>query len=292
VKVLAPAKINIYLRVLGKRPDRYHELSTIMVPISLADEITLEKTASGISLSAPGSGCFPEDNLAYRAAKLFLETTGISGGVSMEIVKNIPVGAGLGGGSSDASGVLLALNQLYAAGLGQRELASMAGKLGADCPFFIFRKAMLMGSRGDVPMEEVSLENRSFLIVIPPMSISTAEVYSKYSAPLTLEDDRIKIYRQKNLFIAPELWVLNDLESVVLDIYPELTNIRKDLIGAGALNAGMSGSGSAFFGIFESDSHLSGALSRLNRREGYNYIPTTRLTGDNYGDYRGEGISG
>lgn len=291
MKVLAPAKINIYLRVLGKRPDNYHELSTIMVPISLADEISLGKTSSGITLSAPGSGCPAEQNLAFRAAKLFFETTGISGGVSMEIVKNIPVGAGLGGGSSDASGVLYALNQLYAAGLGMDELASLAGKLGADCPFFIFRKAMLMGSRGDVPLEEVFLEDRGFLIVIPPVSISTSEVYSKYSAPLTLEDDRIKIYWQKNVYIAPELWVLNDLESVVLDIYPELTNIKKDLIGAGALNAGMSGSGSAFFGIFESDAQLNGALGRLNRREGYRYIPTTRLTGDSYGDYRGEGIS-
>ncbi len=292
MKVLAPAKINIYLRVLGKRPDNYHELSTIMVPISLADEIALEKTGSGITLSAPGSGCSAEQNLAFRAAKLFFETTGISGGVSMEIVKNIPVGAGLGGGSSDASGVLLALDHLYAAGLGKGGLADMAGKLGADCPFFIYRRAMLMGSRGDVPVKHISLENRAFLIVIPPMSIPTAEVYKRYSAPLTLEDDRFKIYKRKSVCIAPELWVLNDLESVVLDIYPDLTSVRKDLIGAGALNAGMSGSGSAFFGIFESDAHLNGALGRLNRREGYRYIPTTRLTGDSYGDYRGEGISG
>jgi 4-diphosphocytidyl-2-C-methyl-D-erythritol kinase len=291
MKILAPAKVNIYLRVLGKRPDNYHELSTIMVPISLADVISLEKAPSGISLSAPGSGCAEEDNLAYQAAKLFFQTTGIAGGVSMEIVKNIPVGAGLGGGSSDASSVLFALNRLYAAGLLMDELAAMAGKLGADCPFFIFRKAMLMGSRGDVPLDEVFLEDRSFLIVIPPISIPTAEVYSKYSAPLTLEDNRIKIYKQYNV-IAPELWVLNDLESVVLDIYPELTNIKKDLIGVGALNAGMSGSGSAFFGIFESEAHLNGAMGRLNRREGYRYIPTTRLTGDSYGDYRGEGISG
>jgi 4-diphosphocytidyl-2-C-methyl-D-erythritol kinase len=292
VKVRAPAKINLYLKVIGKRPDKYHELRTIMVPISLADEIILERASSGITLFAPGCGCSAENNLAHRAARLFLERTNISCGISIEIVKNIPVGAGLGGGSSDASSVLIGMNELFNTGLDQDHLASMAGDLGADCPFFIYRKAMLMGSRGDVPLREVNIEPRSYLVVIPPLSISTAEVFSNYSAPLTTESNRIKIYMQTDDFIAPENWVENDLESAVLDIYPELTNIKVELISAGALSAGMSGSGSAVFGIFESDARLNGALNRLNRRQGYRYIPTTRLTGDSYGDYRGEGISG
>jgi 4-diphosphocytidyl-2-C-methyl-D-erythritol kinase len=292
VKVLAPAKINIYLRVIRKRPDRYHELRTIMVPVSFADEITLEGAPSAITLIAQGCGCSTKDNLAYRAARLFLEKTGIPGGVSIEIEKRIPVGTGLGGGSSDAAIVLLAMNELFGAGLSEDQLVLLARELGADCPFFIYRKAMLMGSRGDIPIQEAKLESRTYLLVIPPFGISTAEVFSRFTFPLTPEEDRITIDTIDSNGIMPEHWVFNDLEAVVFGIHPELTGIKVELIKAGALKAGMSGSGSAVFGIFESDAHLCDAMSRLERHEGYSYIPTTRLTGDRYGDYRGQGVSG
>ncbi|MCE5275152.1 MAG: 4-(cytidine 5'-diphospho)-2-C-methyl-D-erythritol kinase [Deltaproteobacteria bacterium] len=292
MKLLAPAKINLFLKVMRKRPDGYHELRTIMVPISFGDEITLEEAPSGIILDECGCGCAAKDNLAFRAAGLFLERTGIPGGVSIGIVKKIPVGAGLGGGSSDAACVLLGMNDLFKAGLGRQELVALAGELGADCPFFIYRKAMLMGSRGDVPLQEVTLEDRAYLIVIPPFGISTAEVFSKFTFPLTPDGNGITIDSIKENCIEPEHWVLNDLEVVAFDIHPELTRIKVELMKAGALKAGMSGSGSAVFGIFESGAHLCSVMSRLKRHDGYSYIPTTRLTGDIYGDYRGQGVSG
>lgn len=287
MRILAPAKINIYLEVLGKRPDGYHELRTIMVPLGFGDEIFISEAPCEITLDAPGCACPYQDNLAYRAARLFLDKTGIPKGVTIRVVKRIPIGAGLGGGSSDASSVLLGLNRLFGAGLCREELAGLAGNLGADCPFFLYQKPMLMGSRGDVPLSEVVLTDRAYLIVIPPFSIATATIFSKFTLPLTLDEDRIKIVNANYHCIVPEVWVKNDLESVACNIYPELTRIKEELISSGALKAGMSGSGSAVFGVYESQAHLCSALSRLARHEGYTYIPTTRLTGDIYGDYRG-----
>lgn len=287
MKILAPAKINIYLEVVGKRPDGYHELRTIMVPLGFGDEIFIEAAPCEITLDAPGCECPDQGNLAYRAARLFLDQTGITSGVTIKVVKRIPVGAGLGGGSSDASSVLLGMNGLFGAGLGIEELSGLAGNLGADCPFFLYQKPMLMGSRGDVPISEVELADRAYLIVIPPLRIATADIFSKFTLPLTRDEDRIKIEKSEYHCIVPEVWVKNDLESVACNIYPELTRIKEELIGSGALKAGMSGSGSAVFGVYESKAHLCSALSRLARHEGYSYIPTTRLTGDIYGDYRG-----
>lgn len=292
MKIFSPAKINLYLEVVGRRPDGYHELRTIMVPLSFGDEIYLERASSGISLDARGCGCTDEQNLAYRAARLFLEKTGIQGGVSIEVAKRIPVGAGLGGGSSNASSVLIGMNELFGAGMSIEVLAAMAGQLGADCPFFIYRRPMILGSRGDVPLGDVNLQDRSYLIVIPPLNVSTALIFSKLHLPLTRERDRIKIENIYDSCIVPEHWVENDLESVACSIYPELTGIKGELLSSGALKAGMSGSGSAFFGIYESQARLMTAMSRLTRHEGYGYIPTTRLTGDMYGDYRGQGVSG
>ncbi|HPI92936.1 MAG TPA: 4-(cytidine 5'-diphospho)-2-C-methyl-D-erythritol kinase [Deltaproteobacteria bacterium] len=285
MKIFSPSKINIYLEVVGRKPDGYHELRTIMVPLSFGDEIDLDHASSGISLEARGCGCTDDKNLAYRAARLFFSRVGDKGGLAIRIAKRIPVGAGLGGGSSNAASVLLGLNEMFQAGLTEEELAAMAGELGADCPFFVYRRPMLLGSRGDVPLMDVNLQERAYLIVIPPLNLSTTLIFSKLRLPLTREGDRIKIEKISDTCIEPEHWVSNDLEFVACTLYPELTGIKGELLSSGALKAGMSGSGSAFFGIYASQAHLLTAMGRLTRHEGYSYIPTTRLTGDIYGDY-------
>ncbi|MDT8272313.1 MAG: 4-(cytidine 5'-diphospho)-2-C-methyl-D-erythritol kinase, partial [Desulfomonilia bacterium] len=160
MKVFSPAKINLYLKVLGKRVDGYHELRTIMAPVSLFDEITIEEAPSGIHLSAEGCDCREEDNLAYLAARSFLKHVPVASGVSIAVKKNIPVGAGLGGGSSDAAGVLRGMNALFSVNLSREDLLSMAESLGADCPFFLHARPMLMGSRGDVALQQIDLEER------------------------------------------------------------------------------------------------------------------------------------
>lgn len=290
MKLLAPAKLNLTLEVLGKRSDGYHELRSVMVPISLADEITLEPRENGITLETDGCNCDVEHNLAYRAARLFFDETGISGGVHIHMEKHIPVGAGLGGGSSDASTVLLGLNDLFGAGLDEKTLMELASRLGADCPFFILRRPLLMGGRGDEVLGEVSLGGCAFLLVIPPFGMSTPEVYAGLKMSLTPEQDAFKIGFTKstsdfnidwNDAMATERWLKNDLEVAAMHMRPELKRIKQELCDAGALGTLMSGSGSTVFGVFKDPDHVCCAMRLVPRHEGYDYIPTTRLTGEN-----------
>ena len=292
MKIKAPAKINIYLKILGKRPDGYHEVRTIMVPIDLFDELNVESAADGIVLRTNGCDCSSEDNLAYRAAKLFLEECGLHEGVSIDLKKNIPVGAGLGGGSSDAASVLLAMNDLFSTGLNEEDLMCMASKIGADCPYFILSEVLLMGSRGDEVIRKIQIEEREYLLVVPSFKLSTTDVYFRYNSPLTLMTDSFKIDNIGKNVIAPEQCLENDLETAAFGLCPELGMIKAELLESGASGALMSGSGSSVFGVFEDRDHLCIGMSRLKRREGYSYIPTTRLTGEQYGDYRGKGVYG
>jgi len=293
VKISAPAKINIYLKVLGKRVDGYHELLTLMVPVSLFDEIELSPSGDGILLWAPGCKCADEKNLAFRAAALFLEETGLPRGISIRISKQIPAGAGLGGGSSDAASVLMGMNDLFQTGLSTEELMDLAGKIGSDCPFFILKEPFLMGGRGEVPIEKVSLEKRFYLIVIPPLEISTPLVYSHLKCPLTRGH---KPFTMSDISVkkgnAPEQLLVNDLEIPAFGICPEVKYIKAELLDAGALGVLMSGSGSSVFGVFKDEEHICNGMSRIRRHEGYRYIPTTSLTGGSYGNYRGKGVSG
>src|SRR5215471_7427 len=153
MQVLAPAKINLSLRILGRRNDGFHELDTLVAPISLHDEIRIDKARPGNGIkfrcddpSVPKG----DDNLAVRAANAFFETTKIEPAISIELKKKVPHGAGLGGGSSDAASVLLALNELFEAKLSREALAEMAKPLGSDVPFFLFQSAALCKGRGEL----------------------------------------------------------------------------------------------------------------------------------------------
>lgn len=275
MKVLAPAKINLYLKVLSKRDDGYHELRTIIKPVSLYDEIELEPALEGVVLEACGCDCPVEENLAYRAARLFIAETGLKEGVRLRLVKHIPSGTGLGGGSSDAAHVLIALNELFGTQLSESELASLAALLGADCPFFIHGRSALMGSRGDSLLSDVHLARRTYLLVIPPFGISTPHVYANLKIPLTLSQEVIKIEEIVKKTLAPEEILVNDLEGVAFELSPELATMKKELLAAGVNGALMSGSGSAVFGVCDGNDHYMDVMGRLVRREGYRYIPTT-----------------
>src|SRR4030042_3883931 len=157
----APAKVNLRLEVLGKRPDDYHEIKTWMYPISLADELTVVREASaGISLACSHPGLpVKEENLAYRAAALFLKEHALAGGVRIKLTKRIPVAAGLGGGSSDAATVLKAMDILWQTQMPPEALQEMGAALGSDVPFFIVGKGAVMGGRGERVMS-----------VLPPLT--------------------------------------------------------------------------------------------------------------------------
>jgi 4-diphosphocytidyl-2-C-methyl-D-erythritol kinase len=286
VRVLSPAKINLLLKVAGKREDGYHELLTLMVPVSFFDTLYFQKEKEGIELDAHDCGCSPADNLVFKAADLFRLETGIKDGIKIRIDKKIPFGAGLGGGSSNAAHALIALNNLFDTGLTEEQLCQMAMKIGADCPFFIHGKPAMMGGRGDMLLADTLIEDRVYLLVIPPFGISTAEVFSKYKMSLTNTKDVFKMEDITQESIVPENYLFNELEDSAFELHPELKTVKIDLIRAGALGALMSGSGSTVFGVFEDARHLEHAMIKLRKREGYKYIPTTRTLGGVNGDYR------
>ncbi len=292
MKIRAPAKINLYLKVLGQREDGYHDLHTVMLPLNLCDELHLEPRLSGITVQAAGCAFPVEENLVHRAARLFLSATGISDGVAIELTKRIPIGGGLGGGSSDAASVFMGLNTLFQAGLSTEELSGLAARLGADCPFFLHGRPLLMGGRGDEPLKELELKDRAYLLVIPPFGMSTASVFAKYKNPLTQGPDFFKISNIQYNKFAPERMLWNDLETVAFEMRPELTLIKQEVKSVDALGVLMSGSGSTIFGVFYNEEHLLDAMRRLRRHAGYSYIPTTRLTGEDYGDHRSKGVPG
>ncbi|MCJ7540497.1 MAG: 4-(cytidine 5'-diphospho)-2-C-methyl-D-erythritol kinase, partial [Desulfobacterales bacterium] len=191
-QIKAPAKINIGLRILGRRNDGYHEIISIMVPISLFDTLYLSSAEkSGIILDCRGRGNIPADerNLAYRAAQSFQEKTGIREGLYIQLIKNIPVAAGLGGGSSDAAAMLLALNDMYNHPLRTEDLHQLTLELGADVPFFLYGRPALARGIGEILDPIENWKKYWYVTVTPPLQVSTAWVYGQLNLELTSNTD-------------------------------------------------------------------------------------------------------
>ncbi len=182
----------------------------------------------------------------------------------------------------------MGLDALFETGLGQAALMQMAAELGSDCAFFIQDQALLMGGRGEKVICEVDVTERAYLLALPPFGIATPKVYKELKTPLTTGAVGFKIPLVEGVPVLPERCLVNDLEDPAFRLRPELKILKQELLDTGALGAMMSGSGSAVFAIYEDGSHLKSAMCRLNRREGYIYLPTTRLTGEKrYEHYRG-----
>lgn len=247
MQVRAPAKINLNLRVLGKnQATGFHDIETWMVPLTLGDELLVETSpAPGIQLSC-SSAELPEDegNLAWRAADLFLRTTKSPGGVRLELHKHIPHGAGLGGGSSDAAAVLMALNELHNNPLEQQALLSLAAELGSDVPFFILSQPAVARGRGEVLEPKPLPRPLDLLLLKPPFGIETAWAYRQWSRQLDVPTE----------WIAPQLVdqieLFNDLERPVFHKFIQLPVIKQWLLQHSLVaGVGMSGSGSCLFAL-------------------------------------------
>lgn len=250
----SPAKVNLFLKVLGKRPDGYHELATLMQPVSLFDELEISVSdGEGVavvtdSAEAPGG----EENLASRAARTFIQATAMRRRVEISLRKVIPVGAGLGGGSSDAATVLMALNEMTGIWLPDGALMEMAARLGSDVPFFILKGPALAGGRGE-KLKRVRLPELHYVLINPGFHVSTAWVYS--SLGLTKEIENNNLLYSYEVPASPEgvaAALANDLEAVTEGQYPGISGLKEKLKGAGALGALMSGSGPTVFGVFRS----------------------------------------
>lgn len=250
-KLWSPAKINLFLKVIGKRPDGYHDLVSLMCGISLRDRIVLTTGTEAISVACTYPGV-PENetNLAVRAADLFYRHHSVSERVAIEIEKRIPVGAGLGGGSSNAATVLKGLNDCYGQPLSADLLRTLGLSLGADVPFFLLGRPALAAGIGERLTPYQGLEERKILVIYPGFGIATAEVYKKLNLGLTKCENHLKSsFLKQNGFI-PAQHLCNDLETVVIPRYPEIATAKKRLLESGAEGALMSGSGSSIFGLF------------------------------------------
>jgi len=254
VRLFSPAKINLCLHVLGKRPDGYHELAMLMQSLDFGDTLELELTdrpgeisvhCAGVVLSAG------EENIAAKAARRLLTLSGKSVGVRIVIDKKIPVAAGLGGGSSNAATTLKGLNKLLDLQLNKKELMAEGVKLGADVPFFIFAAPAWATGIGDVLQTVPTLPKVCYVLVNPGVAVSTASVYQNLR--LTSPDEVSKLPGFPST--VPELaaFLHNDLEQVTIGRHPQLAAIKARLCDLGAAGALMSGSGPTLFGVFASE---------------------------------------
>lgn len=244
----ANCKINLGLHIVSKRADGYHNIETIFYPIPLADEVIIEP-ADTLQLHEEGIlvGEDMEKNLVVKAYRLLQQDFNLPP-VSITLTKHVPFGAGLGGGSSDASHTLLQLNQLFNLQLSQEQLAVYAAKLGADCAFFIYNTPMLATGIGtDFTSLNVSLKGYYLALIKPKVFVSTADAYRKVTPckPLfSLQNlASTPIYEWKNVLV-------NHFEESVFAQFPLIADVKQRLYDAGALYASMSGSGSSVFGIF------------------------------------------
>src|SRR5450759_2858403 len=258
VLVPAYAKVNLRLDVLGRRADGYHELRTIFQAISLHDTLVLEtKREPGIDLRIAGNSQLAgepgQDNLVHRAIEELGREIGLLHGVHAVLTKRIPVGRGLGGGSSDAAAALMGLLQLTGKRIEAARLAEIASELGADVPFFLRGGRGLGIGRGDeiYPLPDVAL--RSVLIVSPhDIAVPTRDAYQWLARQLTKPPDTTKLCQFCALCWSPQGGVLtNDFEAAVFPRYPRLAAIKRELLRQGAAGASLAGSGSAVFGIFQ-----------------------------------------
>jgi 4-diphosphocytidyl-2-C-methyl-D-erythritol kinase len=274
MRIRAPAKINLSLRVVGKRRDGYHLLDTIMIPVGLYDEIEITRpkrrhAAKGLTVTCDyppvPSG---KRNLAYRAAEQLLGKRAVREPIHIHIRKNIPVGAGLGGGSSDAAATLLGLNRLLHLKKTRRELLSVAALLGADVPFFIRgRPARALGI-GD-QLHPLRSRRRFWVVILyPGFPVSTRWAYRNLSFTLTkgIENTSLNFSAHSRKELARSL--VNDLEKVVLRRYPKVAFLKKRLLQEGAVGTLMSGSGSSVFGIFFTGAKARKAFARLRKEDG------------------------
>jgi len=251
ISLEAPAKINWFLAVLDKREDGYHNIISPMQCVDLFDSLSFEEAEeihllSDLNIPAEG-------NLAYKAAVLLKRASSYKFGARIELKKNIPVAAGLGGGSSDAAFTLMGLNRLWGLNYDKRALMRLAAEVGSDVPFFLAGPLALVEGRGEKVTELKAEGSMVVLLIKPDVSVSTAWAYNLFKTRLTKKVVDIKLFCQaleRKNFVFLRDTVFNDLEDVVVAKYPEVGEIKRILAQNGALFSLMSGSGSTVFGVF------------------------------------------
>lgn len=264
ITVQAPAKVNLCLHVLGRRPDGFHELATLMQPVDLYDTLTVRLGGQGLALVCNRPE-LSQVNLVLRAAEAFFAALGRPAAAALELHKRIPVAAGLGGGSSDAAAALLALNALHGSALTPEELARLAAGLGADVPFFLAGDTAFCRGVGELVRPWPDFPLLDYVLVNPGFALPTARVYQELDLQWTNQVERNKINRLAGNYDAGLSFLINDLEGVALRLHPVLGSIKEALAGCGAAGCLMSGSGPTVFGVFADAAQAGEAARRLRR---------------------------
>ncbi len=253
IKLRAPAKVNLTLEVLGKRSDDYHELRSLVQCLSLADELTLRPTAEGITVSVHGEWApVGRQNLCHAAATIFIEQVGSPGGVEIQLIKHIPAGRGLGGGSSDAAATLLGLGELVEEAPSGEELHQMAAELGSDVPLFLSGGAAVISGRGEQVQNMITQwNNRALLVAWPDLGVSTAEAYELLERD-DFTDGEITAAAQHALAegrLDADRHLFNCFQRAVYSRWPQIAEVQEAMAQISGAPAVLSGSGSAVFCI-------------------------------------------
>lgn len=272
----APAKINIFLDIIKKLDDGYHSLFMVMQSIGLCDEVTLEKTESGIELLCDDEDV-PRDskNTAYKAAEIFFEKTGIKSGIKIQIKKNIPSQAGLGGASADAAAVIKGLNEIFDTGLSTTGMIEIGEKVGSDVPFCILGGTCLAQSRGAVLSQLKPLKHCHAVLVKPEKGVSTALAYAQADETYLYHPDCSNMLDccERGDFKGICRYAGNVFEQIIE--VPERVDIKRIMRANHSLIAQMSGSGPTVFGLFESREDAENTVKQLGEKYGKVYLTET-----------------
>jgi 4-diphosphocytidyl-2-C-methyl-D-erythritol kinase len=263
--VLSPAKVNLFLKVLSRRPDGYHDLVSVVDIISLYDRMWFEPDRGGNITVIDDKGLLPSglDNTVYKAAMLLKEAFGIDEGAKVFVEKHIPIGSGLGGPSSNGATALRGLAGMWDLAISEEELASLGRRIGADVPLFLYGKPCVMRGVGD-KISPIGLPKIWYLIIYPDTVIRTREVYEGLRIVLTKQENDIKLRGNFDTTLDVAGILENDLEKVAILMCPTIKSIKDRLIEAGSIGALMSGSGSSVFGVFETEARAEAARRLVN----------------------------
>jgi 4-diphosphocytidyl-2-C-methyl-D-erythritol kinase len=277
--IASPAKINLFLELVARRSDGYHEIESVMQLVDLCDRVHARKARRGVTVTVSGADVpAGRGNLAHRAAALLLGAAGDPGGVQVHLEKRIPVAGGLGGGSSNAAAVLVAVNRLYELGFSQDRLQALALQLGSDVPFFLTDGLALARGRGEVLTPLRPWPPQWLVIANPGVPISTAWAYREASSKLTLDGARATMpaLTAGDRLAWPPIWAFNRLEAVVLPHKAEVRSLRALLEDGGGSPVCMSGSGASLFAVVPTAEAAEGLAARA-REAGTFAVPVTTL---------------
>ena len=265
----AYAKINLGLDVTGKLPNGYHEVKMIMQSVGIYDELTLTKTDSGITIATDESELpTNEDNLIYRAAKLMFDTYSITGGVHIQLSKNIPIAAGMAGGSTDAAATMKGINRLYQLNIPTQELMRISVSIGADVPYCILGGTALAEGIGEILTPLAPAPSCHLLVAKPDINVSTKYVYDHLDASETLPQPDINgIVGAINMGSLQGIIerLGNVLETATVEAYPIISDLKKQMLELGAAGSLMSGSGPTVFGIYTDEKSVQNAYEQIRR---------------------------